>query len=467
MSATNLLKRSIALCAALSLALLIAVSLTGRAEAVEVIDAAEAWIEIEMHKGSLVRLPEAAVTVFIANPEIADIQVKSPTLIYVFGKRAGETTLYAVGAGENILANLGIRVSHNLGRLREVVAESGLDAEIEVASVAGTLVVTGMAHSAAAAEEVRRLAAQFVGTEDGFLMRVGVDAPNQVNLRVRIAEVSRSAIKQFGINWDAVFSSGNFLIGLATGNPVVAGAAFATRENNNNNLFGSFSTGRFDVNGLVDGLADEGLLSVLAEPNLTALSGETASFLAGGEFPIPVSQDQDTITVQFKKFGVQLSFTPVLLDNDRISLRVSPEVSQLTSGGAVEFNSFSIPALTTRRADTMVELASGQSFAIAGLLQNNLDHDVSKFPGLGDLPVIGSLFHSDTFRRDESELVIIITPYIVQPVSERTLATPVDGMVPANDLDRILSGTNSGLPDTVGLGPEGARLEGSVGFILD
>ena len=219
MSATNLLKRSIALCAALSLALLIAVSLTGRAEAVEVIDAAEAWIEIEMHKGSLVRLPEAAVTVFIANPEIADIQVKSPTLIYVFGKRAGETALYAVGAGENILANLGIRVSHNLGRLREVVAESGLDAEIEVASVAGTLVVTGMAHSAAAAEEVRRLAAQFVGTEDGFLMRVGVDAPNQVNLRVRIAEVSRSAIKQFGINWDAVFSSGNFLIGLATGQP--------------------------------------------------------------------------------------------------------------------------------------------------------------------------------------------------------------------------------------------------------
>ena len=133
----------------------------------------------------------------------------------------------------------------------------------------------------------------------------------------------------------------------------------------------------------------------------------------------------------------------------------------------MEFNSFSIPALTTRRADTMVELASGQSFAIAGLLQNNLDHDVSKFPGLGDLPVIGSLFRSDTFRRDESELVIIITPYIVQPVSERTLATPVDGMVPANDLDRILSGTNSGLPDTVGLGPEGARLEGSVGFILD
>ncbi len=462
----NVLERPITLIAALTLALLFALTLAGRAGAVEVIDAAEVSIEIEVHKGSLVRLPEAAATVFIADPEIPDIQVKSPTLIHVFGKKAGETTLYAVGAGDNILANLGIQVSHNLSRLREVMAESMLDAEIEVASVAGTLVVSGMAHSAAAAEEVRRLAAQFVGTEDGFLMRVGVDAPNQVNLRVRIAEVSRSAIKQFGINWDAVFSSGNFLIGLATGNPVLAGATFATRENNNN-LFGSFSTGRFDVNGLVDALADEGLLSVLAEPNLTALSGETASFLAGGEFPIPVPQDADTITVQFKKFGVQLSFTPILLGNERISLRVSPEVSQLTSAGAVEFNAFSIPALTTRRADTMVELASGQSFAIAGLLQNNLDHDVSKFPGLGDLPVIGSLFRSDTFRRDESELVIIITPYIVQPVSERSLAMPVDGMVPANDLDRILSGTNSGLPDTVGLGPEGARLEGSVGFILD
>lgn len=460
-------KRPLGVLFALSFALLIVLTPAGRAAAVEVVDSAATSIDIEIHKGSLVRLPEPATTVFIADPEIADIQVKSPTLIYVFGKKAGETTLYAVGAGDDILANLGIRVNHNLGRLREVMAESMLDAEVEVASVAGTLVVSGVAHSAAAAEEVRRLAAQFVGADDGFLMRVGIDAPNQVNLRVRIAEVSRSAIKQFGINWDAVFSSGNFLIGLATGNPVLAGAAFATRENNNNNLFGSFSTGRFDINGLVDALADEGLLSVLAEPNLTALSGETASFLAGGEFPIPVPQDADTITVQFKKFGVQLAFTPVLLDNDRISLRVSPEVSQLTSAGAVEFNAFSIPALTTRRADTMVELASGQSFAIAGLLQNNLDHDVSKFPGLGDLPVIGSLFRSDTFRRDESELVIIITPYIVQPVSERTLATPVDGMVPANDLDRILGGSNSGLPDTVGLGPEGARLEGSVGFILD
>ena len=439
----------------------------GAARAVEVIHSNGTTLELELHKGSLVRLDEPAATLFIADPEIADIQVKSPTLIYVFGKKSGETTLYAVDSEDGILANLSVRVSHNIDRLAEIVGDVLPDAEIRFDSVGSTLLMSGTVETTSDAEEARRLASQFVADDDGFIMRIAVDAPNQVNLRVRVAEVSRSAIKQFGVNWDAAFSSGNFLIGLATGNPVVAGSAFITREAEANNLFGSVSTGSLDINGLVDALADEGMFSVLAEPNLTALSGETASFLAGDEFPIPVPQDQDTITIQFKKFGVHLSFTPVVLDGNRISLRVSPEVSQLTSTGAVELNSFVIPALTTRRADTMVELASGQSFAIAGLLQNNVDHDVSKFPGLGDLPIIGQLFRSDTFKRDESELVIIITPYIVRPVSAPALATPVDGMTPPNDLERILLGENIGTPDTVGLGPDGATLEGSVGFILE
>ncbi len=284
-----------------------------------------------------------------------------------------------------------------------------------------------------------------------------------------MAEVSRSVVKQFGINWEAVLTGGGFLFGLATGNPVVAGGTFLTRQNGVNNLTASGTLGsNLDLNVLVDALADEGLLNVLAEPNLTALSGESASFLAGGEFPIPVPGANDSVTITFKKFGVRLAFTPVILDSGRISLEVAPEVSQLSATGAVNLDSFVIPALTTRQARTTVELGSGQSFAIAGLLQNNLNHDISKFPGLGDLPLLGQLFRSDRFQRDETELVILITPYLVRPVSNKRLATPGEGLTPANDIERILKGSNYG--DATGADSAGGNdvhLIGPAGFIVE
>jgi pilus assembly protein CpaC len=236
--------------------------------------------------------------------------------------------------------------------------------------------------------------------------------------------------------------------------------------------FGSASNGSYDVNGLIDALADEGVLSILAEPNLTAMSGESGSFLAGGEFPIPVPQENSSITIEFKKFGVQLVFTPVILEGGRISLRVNPEVSELTTNGAININGFAIPALTTRRADTTVELGSGQSLAIAGLLKNNVSQDISKLPGLGDLPVLGQLFRSDTYRHNESELVIIITPYIVRPVSARQLALPTDGLIPPTDADRLLRGRNYGeaSPDrnaATSSDEEDVSLAGPVGFMLE
>jgi pilus assembly protein CpaC len=210
---------------------------------------------------------------------------------------------------------------------------------------------------------------------------------------------------------------------------------------------------------------------VLAEPNLTALNGETASFLAGGEFPIPVFQVNNGITVEFKTFGVGLAFTPHLLDAGRINLRVRPEVSQLSAAGAVTLSGFSIPALTTRRAETTVELGSGQSFVIAGLLQNNTTQDISRVPLLGDLPILGALFRSDQFRRNESELVIIVTPYVVRPVSANRIASPTDGFVAPNDVERILGGITyrpqlndrDQQPRT----KEGQGLIGPSGFQLD
>ncbi len=422
----------------------------------EFIPALDQPVGLEVNEGKLIRLQKNASSVFIANPEIADIQVKSPKIVYVFGKRTGETTLYAVDEGGNLLVNSKIHVSHSLARLRRAMRDLLPGSPVQVTSLEGALVVSGEVASAVDAEEVRRLAARFVTEEDELIYRVRVTGPNQINLRVRITETQREVMKEFGINWDIMGTGGDIAIGLATGNPIVAGGAstianaasraqaFSTRQSfgqtTTNSVFGAVSSGGLDLNSLIDALEDEGLMTVLAEPNLTAVSGETASFLAGGEFPILVPQNEDTITVEFKKFGVSLAFTPTILDDSRISLRVRPEVSQLSNNGAVIFNNISIPAPTTRRAETTVELGSGQTFAITGLLQNNLQNSVSKFPGLGDLPIIGALFRSSSFQRNETELAIIVTPYLVRPASSGRMLGATDGLAMPSDFGRIVEG---------------------------
>jgi pilus assembly protein CpaC len=304
-----------------------------------------------------------------------------------------------------------------------------------------------------------------------------VSASTQVHLRVRVAEVSREVIKEFGINWESVFETGDLLFGFATGRPAFGAAGSIFRGPSQANgaapdlLFGSFTPGDSVVNTAIDALAQEGLVNILAEPNLTALSGETASFLAGGEFPIPVATDEDEITIEFKEFGIQLAFTPTVLSGNRISLRVRPEVSELSDDGAIEVNGLTIPALKTRRAETTVELGSGQSFAIGGLLSSDVQNAVSKTPGLGDLPVLGTLFRSTAFRRDETELVIIVTPYLVRPVDEPVLATPGDGYKAPNDIERILQGRLHSAQLHPGRGgpqgPQGQRLTGPIGFVLE
>jgi pilus assembly protein CpaC len=434
-------------------------------------------LSLEVAKGSLLRLRQAAATVFVADPDVADIQVKSPALVYVFGRRAGETVLYAVDEQERVLLATRVVVNHNLTGLQNALKAMMPDADIEASSVENTLILTGTVASAAQAENARRLAARFAPEAGAVLNQIQVVAPNQINLRVRVVEVSRTTVKELGINWDGLMSVGSFAFGVAAGGPVAAGGALLTRNNSalgngtTNSLTFAHGGNRFDVNAVIDALSAEGMITVLAEPNLTALGGETASFLAGGEFPIPVPQNNNNITIEFKKFGVGLAFTPTLLDGDRINLKVRPEVSQLSSVGAIQVNNFSIPALTTRRAETTVELGSGQSFAIAGLLQNNSQQDINKVPLLGDIPVIGPLFRSDRFRRNETELVIIATPYIVRPVSAKQMATPLDGMTPPTDLERIVMGANyrqqTGRPAAQPLGRNGQGLQGSAGFILE
>jgi pilus assembly protein CpaC len=435
-------------------------------------------IGLEIGKGVLIRLAKPASTVFIANPKIADIQVKSPRLIYLLAKKTGETTLIAVDENERVLANRRLRVSHNLSQLRESLKSFLPTDTIDVRSVGSSIVVSGSVRSAIDAAEIRRLAEQQVAKPENVILKVGVTEPTQVQLRVRIAEVSRDVLKQFGINWDALVSVGDFVFGLATGTIVNTSETFldglattTVRNGGTNSLYGSYKGSSVDINGLIDALNNEGFVTVLAQPNLTALSGKPATFLAGGEFPIVVPDTDNRVAIEFKQFGVSLGFTPTILSKDRISLYVNPEVSQLSSAGAVQLAGFSVPALTTRRAETTVELGNGQSFAIAGLLQNNIRHDISKFPGLGDVPILGSLFRSNRFQRNETELVIIVTPYIVRPTAAASLAAPTDGLTPPTDEDRILHGRlyrpspRSGEKGPVPLIRRQPR--GSMGFVLD
>ena len=269
--------------------------------------------------------------------------------------------------------------------------------------------------------------------------------PLQVNLKIRIAEVNRTLLKQIGVNLLSSDPTSGFKFGIGQGDSGASSGPGSSPFGVNPLLTGGTTIGAagklfgLDLAGAIDLAAKDGIASILAEPNLTALSGETASFLAGGEYPIPVSQGNDSVSVEYKQYGVGLAFTPIVMADGRISMRVRPEVSELSNNGSVVLNDTRIPALLVRRAETTVELGSGQSFMIAGLLRNTNTNDINKAPFLGDLPILGSLFRSTSFQRQETELVIIVTPYLVRPTSGQ-LALPTNGYRAPTDVQQVWEG---------------------------
>ncbi|OUS14333.1 hypothetical protein A9Q97_04095 [Rhodospirillales bacterium 47_12_T64] len=395
----------------------------------QTIEADSDVMEIEMGEGKLIKLPKAASNIFIANPEIADVNVKSTKLFYVFGRKAGTTSLYAIDNNDKVLASIPIKVLHNIESLKEALNTAIPDHKIILHSINNGILLTGEVNTPTDVDSARRLALRFIDpTVEQIISQMTIKASDQIHLRVRIAEVRNDVLEQFGFDWSGTtFNDGLTNIGLGTTTSTI----LATSPPN---LLGISSTiGKyFNLNVLIDALAQDELVTILAEPNLTAVSGETATFLAGGEFPVPVgSQIEDgvrSITIEFKEFGVSLAFTPTIVGNNRISLRVKPEVSQLSSDGAVTLGGVEIPALSTRRVETTVDLGSGQSFAIAGLILNNQTQVNNKVPGLGDLPILGRLFKSERFQNSESELVIVVTPYIVKP-SNAPVPLPTDPYV--------------------------------------
>ena len=416
-------------------------------------------IGLAVGQGTLLALDRPAATVFVADPEIADIQIAGPQSIFVFGQATGRTTLFALDTAGAPIVRREITVGHDLGRLLGILRRSFPGSRITLTSGPKSVLVEGSAASPQEAEAIVRTVQGALGEGERVINRLTLTAPTQVNLRVRVAEVQRSASQKLGINWSALFNVGEFTFRLFTGAAFTGPGALIT---DSYGLIGGSivnAGGNYDVNALIDAMSREGLARSLAEPNLTAISGETASFTAGGEFPIPVAQDNDTTTIEFKPFGVILDFTPTVLSPDRISLRVRPEVSDLSSEGAIEISGFSIPAITVRRVETTVELASGQSLVIGGLLQQSSRDAVEKVPGLGDVPVLGALFTSSDYRNNESELIVTVTPYIVRPTRPDALPTPV-GLVPAGRTLESLLIERSGRRR-----PPQGRLHGPVGFV--
>ncbi len=425
-------------------------------------------IVLSIGRGELVTVPGSMADVFVANEEVADVQIKSQRQLYLFAKAGGQTTVYASNAAGDIVWSANVRVGSNLDTVDQMLNMAMPEAKISVSTMGtNTVLLTGTVAAPEDAAEAERLVQAFVGEGSNVISRLKMATPLQVNLQVRFAEVSRSLVRTIGTNLVSADSTSGFKFGIGQGRgavsqfvpsvidpvtglsipagPLAVGKNF---EGEGFNIVDNISPGstiagfgRFlglDLGAALDLAETEGLVTTLSQPNLTALSGETADFLAGGEFPVPSSGGLGTTSIEFRKFGVSLAYTPTVLANGRISIRVRPEVSELSTQGAITVGNFTIPALTVRRAETTVELGSGQSFMIAGLMSNNAQSTIDKTPGAGDLPILGNLFRSRSFRRGETELVIIVTPYLVQPVDANQIKLPTDGFRAATELQSLL-----------------------------
>ncbi len=422
-------------------------------------------LTLGLNKAAIVELDADAKDVLVSSPDIADAIVKSPRRIFLLGTKTGQTNAFFFdGRGHQVLS-LDIRVEKDVADLAAMIKANLPNSAIKVAALNDNVVLSGRVASASEATRAADLSASFTGDPKKVVNMLSVSDGEQVMLRVHVSEMQRQIAKQFGINLSGVKMINGTPLALSTSNPFgllgnaisdlsggQVGQVCSTTSSALNPLAalqgGGICNIQNNVQGNLKALETVGLLHTLAEPNLTAVSGETAKFLAGGEFPVPAGRDQQgNVSITFKQFGVGLSFTPVVLSGGRISLQISTEVSELTNTGAFNLGGLgpvgtavTIPALNVRRAETTVELPSGGSFAIAGLMQHTTKQQIDAFPGVKDLPVLGALFRSRDFQNAETELVVMVTPYLVNPVAEAALAKPGDGYITPTDPETMLLG---------------------------
>jgi len=427
-------------------------------------------LTIDAGTGRVIQLGAGAASVFAADPKVAEVHPASPTSLFVFGVAPGRTTIAALSAGGAPIAQYDVIVKPSRFGAAEVesaVARQLPGAKVHVETMVNGLAISGQVNSPGDADRVMQIVRGYLPSGQTVDNRLSVGTSIQVNLRVRIAEMSRNLVRQLGVNWEALGNIGT--IGKFPVFPALTLNANSNTVTAITNAANPLNLG-VNFNGLIDALAQDELVHILAQPNLTAVSGEAASFLVGGEFPIPVAQQNNQVTIEFKQFGVSLAFVPTVASDGLITLKVRPEVSQLSNQNNVTLTAGNsvivVPSLTVRRAETTVQLGSGESFAIAGLLQDSANVSGNGVPIMGDVPILGALFRSDKFQRNETELVIVVTPYVVRPVANpTTLRLPTDGWTAPNDIERILLLRQTGFPPH---GSSGAtpHVPGSAGFIV-
>jgi pilus assembly protein CpaC len=391
-----------------------------------------ATVKISIGKSESVRTESGFSEVIVTDPEVADAIPLTDRSLSILGKKIGNARVSVYGDGKKLVGVFDVEVSYDTTRLGSELAQRFPHARFRVSSVNGRIMLSGTSPDGVTVDRALAVAKQF-GSD--VINSVRVSAPQQVMLEVRFVEASRSASRELGVNWKVVqqkLLSANNGVALASGlaGPISVAEPFGT-------LLGCMLGNGIQADVLVRALEERGIVRRLAEPNLVALSGDTASFLAGGEFPIPVSSNnQGGITVEFKKYGVGLAFTPTVLGDGVINLKIEPEVSQIDPTTSVSAGLVTIPALIVRRANTTVELRDGQSFAIAGLLQSINTADQKQLPWLADVPILGALARSAAYQKNETDLVIIVTPRIVRPARPGdVLRTPLDTSRPANDFE--------------------------------
>ncbi len=436
------------------------------------------YISLGIGKSVVIDLPRDVKDVLVADPKIANAVVRSTQRAYIIGAAVGQTNIVFFDAAGQQIAAYDIAVKRDLNGIRAALRQTLPNADIQIEGLGESIILSGTASSQIEAQQAADMAGRLAGSADKVVNSIVVRGRDQVMLKVTVAEVARSIIKQIGIDLSGKLNYGTAVVNFNNTNPFTALGRSLVANNTTTTSFGATPS----VQATLRAMESAGVVRTLAEPNLTAISGESATFIAGGEFPVPAGYSCDPTThvcttqINFKKFGISLNFTPVVLNEGRISLRVMTEVSELSNDNSITLsqsvtsstvNSVTIPSIKTRRAETTLEIPSGGSMAMAGLIQEQTKQAINGLPGLSQLPVLGSLFRSRDFVNSQTELMVLVTPYIVRAVAQKDLSRPDDGFAAASDPQADLLGTINRIYGAPGRAEPGRSYRGTYGFITD
>ena len=433
------------------------------------------FLPLGIGKSIVIDLPRDIKDVLVADPKIANAVVRSAQRAYIIGAAVGQTNIVFFDSAGQQIAAYDIAVTRDLNGIRAALKQTLPNADIRIEGLGDGVMLSGSAATPIEAQQAGDLAARLVGGADKVVNSIAVRGKDQVMLRVTVAEVQRSIIKQMGIDLTANLSYGTSAVTFNNSNPFTANNGALVSGNSLATSFGGGSTP--SVTATLRAMESAGVVRTLAEPNLTAISGESATFIAGGEFPIPTgvtcqttaagSVGQCAPSIAFKKFGVSLNFTPIVLTEGRISLHVMSEVSEVSTDNSINISGISVPSIKTRRAETTLEIPSGGAMAMAGLIQQQTKQAINGLPGLATLPVLGALFRSSDFANNQTDLMVIVTPLIVRSVAPKDLSRPDDGFAPASDPQADLLGSINRIYGAPGRTDPAQNYRGTYGFITD